>query len=90
MAVVMRVNVHEAGGDDPPGGVDLLGPHAVDAADGGDQPVLDGHVAGEGRRPGAIDDQAVTDHAIVLHACLPLAVSRVAYIVARQPTLPHR
>jgi hypothetical protein len=60
--VGVRVHVDEAGRDDQPGGIDLLGRLARrHAAHGDDLTARHGHIAGKPRIAAAIDDVAVFD-----------------------------
>jgi hypothetical protein len=65
LAVVMRVDVDPARGDDFARGVDLVRALAMNLPDGGDQPVLDRDVSSEARGAGAVDDRAVPDDEVV-------------------------
>ncbi len=70
LAVVVGVDVDEAGGDQLPVGVDDLGGLALDGADGHDLAVLHRHVAPSGVGTGAVDDRPVPDDQVV-HATSP-------------------
>jgi hypothetical protein len=73
LAVVVGVDVDEAGGDQQAVGVDRAPGGAVDLADGGDHPVGDGDVGGAGRGTGAVDDGAAADDQVMrAHGRLPL------------------
>ena len=63
----MGVDVDVARGDEGPVGVDLTAATAVDLADGGDHPVVDGDVSGTGLGTGPVDDAPGPDHQIVWH-----------------------
>ena len=68
LAVVVGVDVDEAGGDDEAGGVDRLGRLALDAtlpAHLDDDAVLHRHVAHEAVAPRAVHDGPVPDHQVV-------------------------
>ena len=65
LAVVVGVDVDEAGRDERAVGVDLLAAAAVDRPDLGDDAVGDGDVGGAGRRAGAVDDGAPSDDEVV-------------------------
>ena len=70
LRVVVGVGVHEPGGDDLTGGVELGLGGAIDIADAHDASVLDGDVADIARRAGAVDDGSATNQMIeVSHAC---------------------
>jgi hypothetical protein len=65
LTVVVGVDVDEAGGDEPPGRVDLLSTLGVDPPDRGDATVVDGDVGVDCRSAGAVDDRAPADHEIM-------------------------
>ena len=65
LAVVVRVHVDPARGDDEPVAVELLAPAPVDRAHLGDLLAVDGQVAGERRRPRAVDDRCPSHHKFV-------------------------
>ena len=66
LGVEVAVDVDEAGGDDPPGGVDRAGGGAARARRPPLHPVADdAHVGPPGRRPGAVDDRAAGDGDVV-------------------------
>ena len=68
LAVVVGVQVDEAGRDQQPGRVDLpRRAGAVDVADRGDHAVLDGDVADERLTAQPVDDGAVADDQVVGH-----------------------
>src|SRR5262249_2589476 len=64
LAVVVCVEVDEAGRNDQPGSVDLACAAPGDGADGADAPVRDGDVATRGLPSGAVAHERVTDHEI--------------------------
>ena len=88
LAVVVRVDVDPARGDDEPVGVDLPGAASADAADLGDHAAVDGDVGGDRRRPRAVDDRAPSDDELV-HDCPPAALRRTARPYRRNPFLDH-
>ena len=65
LAVVVGVDVDVAGRHEGAVGVDLAATAAIDLADGGDHPVVDGHISGAARLPGPIDDATGTNDEIV-------------------------
>src|SRR6185503_8147770 len=67
----MGVNIDEARGNDPAGGIDLFVRVAVDHADGGNTVAGDGDVGLERLRPCAVDHQAAADDEIVFHPATP-------------------
>ena len=66
LAVIMGVDVDEAGGDDLAGRIDLLIGGAVDRADRGDPIALDGEVALVRLSTAAVDDRAVANDHIIM------------------------
>ena len=64
LAVVVGVEVEEAGRHERTVGVDLLASGLVDHADGDDAAVADPHVTGEGGGTGAVDDGPASDDGI--------------------------
>jgi hypothetical protein len=74
LAIIVRVHIDPARGDDLAGGVDLARGAAVNRADGGDQAVLHRDIAGKARRAGAVDNGAITDDQIIgCHGLSPFA-----------------
>ncbi len=71
LPVVVGVDVDEAGRDREAGGVELLTARVADGAHGGDAPVVDRHVGGEGPTAPAVDHGPVADDHLV-HAGPPL------------------
>ena len=65
LAVVVRVDVDEAGRDREAGGVELLATGLVDGADRGDAAVVDGDVGERRTSTAAVDHGSVPDHQIV-------------------------
>ena len=65
LAVVVRVDVDEAGRDQQAAGVDLAPALADVVAHRGDGVAVDGDVGLAARRAGAVDDGAAADHEIV-------------------------
>ncbi len=65
LTVIVGVDVDEAGRDEEAARVDLILAGRCDLADGGDDAVVDGDIALEGRRAGAIDNGAVADDEVV-------------------------
>src|SRR5262249_36151927 len=66
LAVIVGVNVDEAGRHDAAFGVDLLGAGARDLADSSDAPVPDGDIGLARRGPCAVDHRAVADDEVIL------------------------
>ena len=66
LAVVVGVDVDEAGGDEQAVGVDGARRGALDRADLGDDAVADGHVGRAGLGARAVDDGAAADDQVVL------------------------
>ena len=64
LAVVVGVEVEEAGRDEGAVGVDLAAGGLVDLADGDDAAVADADVAGERVGAGAVDDRSAADHGV--------------------------
>ena len=71
LAVVVGVDVDEAGGDHRTVGIDLTSPAAGHPSDLDDDPVGDRHVGEPGRRAGAVDDVPSTDHQVCDHDASP-------------------
>ena len=65
LAVVVGVDVDEAGGDHQAVGVDLVPDRTGDPSHLGDRAAGDGDVGRPGGRPGAVDHGAPTDHDVV-------------------------
>jgi hypothetical protein len=72
LAVVVGVDVDEAGGQPGPAAVDALAYDRADAADLGDEAVLHADVGGEGGGPRAVDDGGPFNHPIE-HPCASTA-----------------
>ena len=70
LGVVVGVGVDEPGSDDLSLCVDRAPGRPLDGSDGGDAAVFDGQVTAEGRAPGPVDDQGVSDHHVIGH-CRP-------------------
>ena len=70
--VVVRVDVHESGGHEPTGAVDLLRSRPVDLAHGRDHASANGHIADEARSAAAVDDGAVPHYQVIGLAHLPM------------------
>ncbi len=68
LAVVVGVDVHEAGGDQLALRVDLFGAASLNVADRDDGAGVDGDVSHEGLSAQAVGDLAASDHQIVCHA----------------------
>src|SRR5205085_7421698 len=66
LAVIVGVNVDEAGRHDAAFGVDLLGTSARDLADNSDAPVPDGDIGLARCGPRAVDHRAVADDEAIL------------------------
>ena len=76
LPVVMRVDVHEAGGHQQACRIDLFRRVAGHSADLRNKPVLDGDVAGETRCAGPVDDGAATDDRIECGHVVILSLGR--------------
>src|SRR4029079_7024672 len=76
LAVVVGVEVEEAGGDDGTVGVDLVSSAPVDRSDLDDRVAVERDVAGERRRAGAVDDGAASNHDVE-HGHAPRVVRRL-------------
>ena len=61
LAIVVGVDVHPAGGDDEPVGVDLAPGRALDLANGDDAVALDSDVPDDGRRARSVHDGSAPD-----------------------------
>ena len=61
----MGVDIDPAGGNDLAIRIDFARGIAAHGADGGDQPVLDGNVAGKARGTGAVNDRAIADDQVI-------------------------
>jgi hypothetical protein len=72
----MCVHVDPAGRDQEAGGVDLAAGGTLRAADTRNLLACDRHVAGEGRRAGAIDDGAAANDDIVHGICSRVRAAR--------------
>ena len=70
LAIVMGMRVHPARRDQQTSRVDLAFAGGLLAADAGDAPIRNRHIAREGRLPGAIDDGAAANDDIV-HGAAP-------------------
>ena len=65
LPVVVRVDIHEAGGDDLAGSVYLSFRRACQTGThGGDYPIHDGHVPSKGRGPAAVVDVTVANYQV--------------------------
>ena len=74
LAIVMRMDVDKAGCDQMTARIDLLGGIATDFSNLGNEPVLDGDIAGKPVLSGSIDDGPVADDQIICgHVCAPLS-----------------
>ena len=71
LGVHVRVAVDEAGRDDVPFGVDLVGAPFADPPDGGDAAPPHADVGPIARQPRPVDDVTVADHQVVLHRSAP-------------------
>jgi hypothetical protein len=65
LAVVVGVDVDEAGCDDVAGRIDLLESGDIDRADGRDHAAVDGNIRVPGRATSSIDHKAATNHQIM-------------------------
>jgi hypothetical protein len=65
------VDVDEAGGHEPAGGVELAPPPLGHLADSGDAVAVDGDVGAHGAGAGAVDHVAPTNHDVVHPLALP-------------------
>jgi hypothetical protein len=70
LAVVVRVHVDEAGGEDGTVGVDGAAP-GPDVADCDDAVAVHRHVGGAGWRAGAVDHRGSADHQVMWHGTSP-------------------
>src|SRR5690606_18679304 len=85
LAVVVGVDVDEAGRDQQAVGVDGAAPDAVDPAHLGDDAAGDGHVRGAGLGAGAVDDGAAADDEVVVaHGCAPWCTAGTTSVVSRR------
>jgi hypothetical protein len=66
LAVIVGVNIDEAGRHDAAFGVDLLGGGARDLADCSDAPVPDGDICLARRGPRAVDYRSIADDEVIL------------------------
>ena len=78
LGVQMGMGIDDAGNHEATRGVDLLGGGGVvEPADLGDPPAREGHVGGERRHPGAVDQRPAPDHEVVHPLSLAHFRSRV-------------
>ena len=75
LPVVVGVDVDEAGGDQQPAGVDLLGAPARHGAHGGDGPPVHRQVSPPGLAAPAVGHQPAPDHEIVCRFCHALTLT---------------
>ena len=86
LAVVVGMEIEEAGGDDRAVGVDLPAAPSVDRTDLDDGVAVDGDVAGERRGSGAVDDGAASNDDVE-HGHAPRVVRRLRPVARGRSTL---